>query len=174
MSRLWSLQPHDESARITITMDFMLHRSTAATLSLDETLIRRAVSVLVIAGCALGVGCQDVMTTWSAEAVSPDGRWLATARSQHWGGPGTAYDATTVYLKPMKGSLPPTEVLSFSHQYTTMNLKMAWLTPTHLDVTYGPSANPEDQVSLDFQAIKYATVEISVRESSNEKTKVSQ
>jgi|SRR5208282_3785275 len=132
--------------------------------------IRTAIALMVIAVCVLGSGCQDVGTTWSAEARSPDGLWLATARSQQWGGLGTAYDATTVYLKWIKGSQPPTQVLGFSHQYATMNLNMEWLTPTHLEVTYGPSASPGDHVSLDFQAIKCGGIDISVRDLSRETT----
>jgi hypothetical protein len=126
--------------------------------------LRKAILFLIVGVCVLGSGCQDVATTWSAEARSPDGLWLATARSQQWGGPGTAYDATVVYLKWIQGSQPPTQVLGFSHQYATMNLKMEWLTPTHLYVTYGPSARPGDHVSLDFQAIKCGGIEISVRD----------
>jgi hypothetical protein len=95
--------------------------------------IRTAIALVIIGVCVLGSGCRDTATTWSGEASSPDGHWLATARSQQWGGPGTAYDATTVYLKWNKGSQPPTQVLVFSHQYATMNLKMEWVTPTHLE-----------------------------------------
>lgn len=123
-----------------------------------------AMVLLVVGLCVLGSGCQDVATTWLTEIPSPDGNWLATARSQQWGGPGTAYDATTVFLKPTKGTRPPTQVLVFSHQYETMYLKMDWITPTHLNVTYAPSARPNDHVSLDFQVVKYDGVDISVRE----------
>ncbi len=123
--------------------------------------------------CILGAGCQDVATTWSSQARSPDGRWVAIARSQQWGGPGTAYDATTVYLKQggtERGSLAgllagrprAIEVLAFSHQYATMSLEMYWVTPTHLEVVYGPSRRPGDRVSLNFQAVKCADVKISV------------
>ena len=129
---------------------------------------RKSVLVWVLAACALMCGCPEAYkeggTTWTAEARSPDGLWLATARSQQWGGPGTAYDATTVYLQWVRGSQPPIQILGFSHQYATMNLKMEWVTPTHLDVTYGPSAGPGDQVSLNFQAIKCANIEISARD----------
>jgi hypothetical protein len=45
-----------------------------------------------------------------------------------------------------------------------MNLKMEWVTPTHLDVTYGASARPGDHVDLDFQVVKCAGIDISVRE----------
>jgi hypothetical protein len=78
-----------------------------------------------------------------------------------------AYDATTVYLKQVKGSQLPAQILAFSHQYGTMNLKMDWVTPRHLDVAYGPSSRPGDQVSLDFQVVKIGGVDISVRKLSD-------
>lgn len=109
-------------------------------------------------------GCQDPAVTWSAEEKSPDGLWLVSAQSQQWGGPGTAYDATTVYLKWVKGRQPPVEILGFSHQYATMHLEMKWVTPKHLAVTYAPTSKPGDHVSVDFQAIKCADVTISVEE----------
>jgi hypothetical protein len=76
-----------------------------------RSLVRTAITLIIIAVCVSRAGCRDVGKTWSAEDRSPDGLWLATARSQQWGGPGTAYDATTVYLKWIKGSQPPTQVL---------------------------------------------------------------
>ncbi len=130
-----------------------------------------AITIIIFGACVLALGCHDVATTWSSEVRSPDGLWIATARSEQWGGPGTAYDATTVYLKSTKGSKSPTQVLLFSHQYATMNLKMEWLTATHLEVTYGASAQPGDRVSLDFQAVKYDDVNISVRDLSNQTRK---
>jgi hypothetical protein len=45
-----------------------------------------------------------------------------------------------------------------------MYLKMEWITPTHLNVTYAASVKPDDRVSLDFQAVKCDGVEITVRE----------
>jgi hypothetical protein len=89
---------------------------------------RTAVKLIIFSACLFGLGCQDVGTTWEEEARSPDGLWLAAARSQQWGGPGTAYDATSVYLKWVRGSQPPVLVMAFSHQFATMNLKMKWLT----------------------------------------------
>jgi hypothetical protein len=130
----------------------------------DSPRLGKGMLLLIVGLCIWGSGCQDVATTWSAEVPSPGGHWLATARSQQWGGPGTAYDATTVFLKPSKGTQPPTQVLAFSHQYATMYLKMDWITPTHLDVTYAASTRPNDHVSLDFQAVKCDDVEITVRE----------
>jgi hypothetical protein len=140
----------------------------SATFRHGAAAVRGSIAVVIIGVCVSSSGCRDVPTTWSAEALSPDGRWLATARSQQWGGPGTAYDATTVSLKLNKGSQPPTQVLVFSHQYATMNLRMEWVTPTHLEVAYGESGRPGDQVSLDFQAVKCAGIDISVRHLSGE------
>jgi hypothetical protein len=134
----------------------------------------RAMLLTFLGLCILGIGCQDVATTWSAEARSPDGRWLATARTQQWGGPGTAYDATTVYLKEVKGSQKQTELLLFSHQYATMNLKMEWATPTRLNVTYGASTRPGDHVSLDFQVARVSGIDISVQELPTTASKTSQ
>jgi hypothetical protein len=142
--------------------------SLSATFTDSRTAIRRMIPLVMIIGvCVLGSGCDDGVTTWSAEARSPDGLWLATASSRSEGGGPTAYDFTTVDLKWLRGSQPSTRVLGFTHQYPTMNLKMEWVTPTHLEVTYGPSAKPGDHVSLDFQVVKMSGIEISVRDLSS-------
>ena len=133
-----------------------------------------AITLISIAVFVVVSGCDDGVTTWSAEARSPDGLWLATASSRSEGGGPTAYDFTTVDLKWLRGSQPSTRVLSFSHQFPTMNLKMEWITPKHLNVTYGPSARPGDNVSLDFQVVKMSGIEISVRDLSRETTNKSQ
>jgi hypothetical protein len=72
-------------------------------------------------------------------------------------------DATFVYLKWVRGSQPPVQILGFSHEYGTMNLKMEWVTPKHLNVIYGESGRPGDSVEIEFQAIKCGGVEISVQ-----------
>jgi hypothetical protein len=128
---------------------------------------RKLFDLAVLAACLLASGCRPE-TTWSAEAKSPDGLWLATARSQQWSGPGNAYDATIVYLKRTSGTEPPTEILGFSQQYATMNLEMEWATPMHLDVSYGPSTRPGDQVSLDFQVARMGGIVITVHDLSSE------
>jgi hypothetical protein len=139
-------------------------RGKIKSLQHTHSLTCRTFLVLLLEVCLLSVACQDVAITWSAEAISPDGKWLATARSQQWGGPGTAYDATTVYLKPIDNSQPVTPVLTFSHQYATMKLKMVWLNPKHFDVTYGPSDRPGDHAKLDFQVAQHSGIEISVQD----------
>jgi len=129
-----------------------------------RSVAHRMFLLLLFEICLSSLGCQDVATTWSAETRSPDGQWLASARSQQWGGPGTAYDATTVYLKRVAESQAATQVLVFSHQYPTMKLNMAWLDSKHLDVTYGPSDRPGDHVKLDFRVAQHSGIEISVQD----------
>ena len=52
-----------------------------------------------------------------------------------------------------------------------MNLKMEWLTPTHLEVTYRPSGRPGDHVDLDFQVVKIVGIDVTVRNLSNPSVK---
>ncbi len=130
----------------------------------SRSAILTAMLRLVLLVCVAMSGCREApTTTWSAQSRSPDGKWLAIARSEQGGGLGGAYDVTTVSLKSVNGPQPPAQVLLFSHEYPTMNLKMEWVTQTHLHVTYGPSARPGDHADLNFQAVKCAGVDISVR-----------
>ncbi len=130
---------------------------------MSRKLFATALPLLIFVVTVLLLGCGP-KTTWSAEAKSPDGLWLATAQSEQWSGPGNASDGTFVYLRWTKGSEPQTEILAFDHQYATMNLNMKWLTPTHLDVSYGPSARLGDQINLDFQVVKMGGITITTHE----------
>lgn len=154
--------------KLTATIDPRSGMIEVGTIGLSG--IHRAISLIIVGVFLLGFGCRDVATTWSAEARSPDGHWLAIARSEQGGGPGNAYDATTVTLKSITGLQPQMQVLSFSHQFATMDLKMEWVTPTHLEVTYGPSARPGDHVSLNLQVVKMGGIDISVRDASSATT----
>lgn len=61
------------------------------------------------------------------------------------------------------------EILLLDQQETgPITVKMNWLTPSHLEVTY------TDNPTVDFQAVKAAGIEISVRELSSEIIKTSQ
>ncbi len=136
--------------------------------------VPRSISFVAIGICILGAGCQKgYETIWKAEARSPDGLWLASADTVQNGGFGSAAIHTSVYLKRINISAAPTQVLVFSCEgpaprpYVldnsanaggTINLKMNWLTPSHLEVTYDGHAD------LDFQVVKYGRVAISVRD----------
>src|SRR5947209_3452812 len=119
--------------------------------------------LILMAFIALFGGCHDAATTWSAESRSPEGGMARDCSHSAVERPGNAYDAT-VQLTRVKSSRAPMDTLVFSHQYPTMNLRMEWVTPTHFDVAYGPSAKPGDHVSVDFQVVKVSGIEISVHE----------
>ena len=117
----------------------------------------------VILVLVLAWGCRDEgATVWSGEVRSPDGLWLAKAATKQWGGPGTAYVATTVELKWVRGSQPPVQVLSFADETAypigVTAVEMQWITPKHLHVLYGRHA------TIGFQAVKCADISISVQE----------
>jgi len=136
-------------------------------------------SFTIVGVCMLGVGCGRGYTTiWKEAVPSPDGLWLASAETVQNGGFGSAAIQTTVYLKQAGDSQPPTEILEFwcegpvprpyvldnvANNGGTINLTMTWLTPSHLDITYDGHAR------LDFQAVKCAGIEISVRDLSKDK-----
>jgi len=130
-----------------------------------------ATSLLIVVVCFFGAGCR-APTVWRVETRSPDGHSIAIARTVQGGGFGTASIDTAVYLKSTRYSNAPTEVLGFScdgpvsRPYVldnvanaggTINLKMTWLTPSHLEVTY--SGHPD----LYFQVLKIWGIDISVQ-----------
>jgi hypothetical protein len=96
---------------------------------------------------------------------------LASARTIANSGFGTGYIWTGVYLNGANSSQPPIEILELTDEVETpsdeISVEMNWLTPTHLELTY------KGHRTLYFQAIKWAGVDISVRDLSN-KTKTSQ
>jgi hypothetical protein len=116
--------------------------------------------MLSVGGCRKGVE-----TIWRAEARSPNGQWLASAQTDQRSGFGTDGAITTLYLTPTNGSRSAVQVLSFSQnehaQTSLIDLKMQWRDSTHLDVSY------RDNPTLDFQAVRYAGIEISIRDLSS-------
>jgi hypothetical protein len=122
-------------------------------------------TLLAICLCIFMPGCKsDVATISSKESRSPDGLWLAIAHTDQYGGSGTAGVITTVSLKPVDGTKSSIEVLQLSQNDVSVDLKMNWLTSSHLEVTYTKPA------SVDFLAIKCAGIDISARNLSNGRT----
>ncbi len=123
------------------------------------------ISTLIIVGvCVLLSACRDNPTmTWSSEARSPDGRWIASARTDQYSGPGNAGLYTTVELRRTSGQKSPMEILLLDQQEVgPITLKMNWLTSSHLEVAY------TEHATLDFQVVKSAGIDISVRDLSSE------
>lgn len=129
------------------------------------------VMLLLIAGAfALVSGCRT-KPGWTAEAQSPDGKMIATARTFENGGFGTDFTATTVDLNFTKGKQSPMEILAFSNGPAGpdgMKVGMNWLSPTHLELTY-KGARP-----IDFQAVRYYGVDITVRDVASQAANTSQ
>ena len=142
----------------------------------------RIAMLAAIGVCVLGSGCQNAPTIWQAEARSPDGAWIASARTVQNGGFGSGSIDTVVSLKRTNSSQRPMEVLGFSSEGAaprpyvldqanaggTIDLTMKWVTPSHLEVTY------DRHPHLDFQVVKYDGIDVSVRDLSSEATKPSQ
>jgi len=118
----------------------------------------KAVLLLTFGACAFISGCK-ASPIWSTESRSPDGKMAATAEAFTNGGfvaPGPP--TARVYLKQTAGSQKAMLVFAFSEGPPDgMQVNMNWLTPTHLELTY------EGRHTIDFQAVKYAGVDISVR-----------
>jgi hypothetical protein len=123
----------------------------------------KAISLLLLGICALASGCRRGQTIWSGEARSPDGKMVATASMSANGGFGVSgAPATFVYLNWTTGSQTPTEILSVGNQSDRADegqVGMKWLSQNRLELTYtGKHQN------IEFQAVKFDGVEISVRD----------
>ena len=134
---------------------------------LPEGFIRvRAVlrpSALVMFGfCLLMTSCKNTERTWSAQAKSPDGRYVVTAETLRPGGWGTGAPAqTTVDLNYTSGHQSSSEILTFvdgSDEPDGMNVAIKWLSPTQLELSY------KGHPTIEFQAVKCRGIDISTRE----------
>lgn len=124
-----------------------------------EFVLHRLIFYTTISSCALAAGCQDVATIWSAQTPSPDGLWIVDARTEQYGGLGTAAVITVVKLQRVHGSSSSVEILNLSYDSAypagSTAVKVSWLTPTHLDISFN------SRVKIDFQAVRYAGIDIS-------------
>ena len=104
------------------------------------------------------VSCSSGKAIWETSAKSPDGRWLATAKSMQYGGFGTDSTETTVSIEEVKGLRSSTRVLAFMDDGESLNLTLHWPEANALEVSYVGS--PE---VLYYQVVKTSGVNISVR-----------
>jgi hypothetical protein len=117
-------------------------------------------------------GCRYDPAVWRYELTSPDGAWVATARTDQWGGFGTAWVETTVSLRRVNGTLnrgKPFDIFSYpnggripktyvlSNENADENLYMAWLAPTHLQIDRLGDIDPY------LEVIRFSTVDVSFR-----------
>lgn len=124
--------------------------------------ISKVIWLLPLVVFVIVIGCGPSGTIWSAEARSPDGRWLASAETVQAGGFGTGITTTDVKMKWTKGSDRPETILVFIHDPKsvpdTIHLSMNWIAPSHLEVAY------DGHPRIDFQVVKYGDVDISLRD----------
>jgi hypothetical protein len=142
----------------------------------------RPISLMMFAVCFFGFGCRpslDDLTIWKAEARSPDGHWVAVARTIQNGGFGTGALDTRVYLSQSNSSEPPREVLVFDcsgpvprpyvldnvANASVIDLAMRWTAPTHLDVAYNGR-----KATLSYQVHNWNGVDVSARDALSETT----
>ncbi|HEU5334589.1 MAG TPA: hypothetical protein VFU27_01420 [Terriglobales bacterium] len=117
-----------------------------------------AIVVVIVFTCFLA-GCGS-RTIWSATAVSADGNWVAVARTAEYSGFGTGAVETTVDVREKSGWVKrSTRVLGFKNDGRSLDLKMTWITPAHLEVEFNGSPN-----MLYYQVVRASGIEISVHD----------
>jgi hypothetical protein len=123
--------------------------------------------LLVISTAFVCSGCNGQETIWSAEAKSPDGKVVAVARASLYNKGLSIISGieTNVCLDWDGDRGSPTLVLSLadaSDSAADSTVDMRWLSPTHLEIAF--SGNQ----TVAFQAVKWAGVDISVRDLKSE------
>ena len=104
--------------------------------------------------------CKNPVVIASSDVGSPDGYWIATARTDQYGGPGNAglYEAVTLHRTA--GLKDPIQVLTLDvgEKSPPIAIKMVWLTKSHLEIQYNKPA------TIELQVIRAAGVDISLRD----------
>jgi hypothetical protein len=115
-------------------------------------------------------GVETTALDRSTPGISISGRVLG-GKCKHgsFGRPGTAYVGTHAYLKAVNGSPRSLEILGLSDESAypanVTNVGMSWTSPSQLELTY------KGHVTVDFQVIKCAGIDIAVRDLSGETIK---
>lgn len=124
--------------------------------------IRMLITVVTVLACFFLGSCVRDETIWSATSPSPDGRWLAVAHTVQHSGPGNNGGETIVEIEATRRRFlfkTSEMVLGFSNDGGSMGLKMSWISPTHLDVTFR-----DDPQVLYYQVVRTSGIEITVRD----------
>ena len=115
-------------------------------------------------------GCRNNPTVWKMDVRSPDGAWIATARTDQWGGFGSAWVETVVSIRKMDGTVnrgAPFDILSYpgggtiprtyvlSDENADQNLQIRWTSARHLGVTHHTVIEP------DLMVVRFSDVDIS-------------
>ena len=119
--------------------------------------------LLIISICFVFSGCSRSNTVWSAQSTSPDGRVIVNARATEENAGLSIISGvdTNVYINWVDDKRPPTLILSISDVTDApkdTSVTMTWLSAKDLQLNY---AGKHD---LDFQAVRWADIQISVRQ----------
>ena len=146
-------------------------------------MFHNVIVLMMLGACILGASCGSSDTIWREEVRSPDGLWLASADTVQNGGFGSAAIETRVYLEMTDGSKSTKQVLEFlcdgpaSRPYVldnvankggTIDLRVKWLSTSHLEVTYNGRAR------VNLQVASYHGIEVSLQAAPSETTKALQ
>jgi hypothetical protein len=126
----------------------------------------KAILLSMVGACFLISGCRSAQTIWSAESRSPDGKVVASARAiaRNQGLSIISGTDTDVYLKWASGSRGDTSILQLADATddpVNTRVEMNWLSPTHLELSF------KGNQTIEFQAVKWAGIDISVRDPSS-------
>jgi hypothetical protein len=135
-----------------------------------KTALTKGWLLLMVCGICLEIcGCKNPEVVWSAESKSPDGKMVAKGQAFANGGFGVSgIPATFVYLNWATGSQKPKEILEFANESDTTAgeaVEIKWLSPTQLEVAYR-----KDKQEVQFQAVKFGDIAISLRDLSSDTT----
>lgn len=119
--------------------------------------MRTSQAALLVCSTCYALGCSEDPTIWSSEVRSPNGQWVAYAHTVRHGGFGTAGVETLVELRLQSGLRDKIQILAFADGGDFMNLRMFWLSPSQLHVTYA-----DDPSMLYFQVVKTSGVDVTV------------
>jgi hypothetical protein len=100
-------------------------------------------------------------TVWSTTLISPDGKWVAGARTQMWSGPGVGTAGSSVYISRADDPRNLTVIVDYPLGAVDIHPQIKWRSAQELEVGV---PNTE---TLTFQAVKFADIRITVKGISN-------
>ena len=117
---------------------------------------RLALLVAVLSVAVYGCGSSRE-TIWSAKVVSPNGVWIANARTDAWSGPGVGTAASSVCLARTAEPRDCTDVISYMESATNLRPQITWGSDNELVVRI------PDPSKVDLQTVKFADIRITLK-----------
>jgi hypothetical protein len=129
-------------------------KPTVERTSIRDQSVRRILGLIALALLSVTLlGCGP-KTVWSTQVVSPNGQWIAAARTEVWSGPGVGTVESTIYLARSDKPRDFTDVVSYPEGPANPHPQIAWESDDELVVRV---RNP---ATVDLQMIKLANIRI--------------